>query len=379
MSVTKMIGHLRGEGRGYQMEAKAGGTAEIYLYDEISEWGISARQFAADLKELGPVTLIVLRINSIGGQIMHGLAIFNLLKGHPARVEVHVDGVAASMASAIAMSGDEIVIAENAFMVIHNPIGGEYGEADDLRAMADVLDKLKVAVTNTYVARTGLDAEKVNALMAEETWLDAQQAVELGFADRIDKALKVAARIDPSRLRGFASVPDSLQQHVQPMETRKMSASYQELKAALPEADAAFLCAQLDAGAEVDTAKAAFQKHQVDAARAEATEAKAAAAKAIADAKAQVDAAQAEAKAATDKAAALAKAPGVDPVADGKQPPTAKGEGYEGFWALVAEKEKAGVPRAKAISAVCRQDPELHTAMLDEHNAKHGRKNRARD
>ena len=158
-----------------------------------------------------------------------------------------------------------------------------------------------------------------------------------------------------------------------------MAATYQDLKAALPEADAAFLCAQLDAGAEVDTAKTAFTTHQVATAKAAAAQAKAEAEKQLAAIKIDLKQAQAKAKAAEDKADALAKAPGVDPVGDGKGKTEPTGEGREGFWAKVAEKTKAGTPKAKAISGVCREEPDLHKAMLDEHNAEYGRKNLARE
>lgn len=370
--MTRMIGQLHVDGRGYQVEAKAGGTAEIFLYDEIGEWGITARQFAKDLKEIGPVTTLVVRINSVGGSVFDSLAIYNLLKAHEARVEVHVDGLAASGASVVAMAGDEIIVAENAFIVIHDPLWCKCGDASELREMAEVLDKLKVSIRDTYVARTGLDAEKVEALMAEETWLNAAEAVELGFADRVDEALKVAASIDPKRLRDFARIPESFQPTSKPTEVPAMAATYQELKAAIPEADPAFLCAQLDAGADVDAARAAFQKHQVDQAKAEAAEAKAAAETQVAEAKAEAEKAKAAAEAAEKKAAALANAPGVDPVESGKagEPGETEDEPVAAFDAAVREKIKAGMERQKAVMNVAQRQPDLYHAYLKATNPK---------
>ena len=132
----------------YEFKALENGATEIYVYDEIGFWGITAKDFARDLKELDPKGEINLRINSPGGSVTDGIAIYNLLKNHKAKVNTFVDGLAASMASVIAMAGDTITMPENALMMIHNPWGGAMGDADELRKTADVLDKMKTALVN---------------------------------------------------------------------------------------------------------------------------------------------------------------------------------------------------------------------------------------
>ena len=105
----------------YSINSLSKGRAEVLLYDEIGGWGISARQFATDLKALGDVGQIDLRIHSPGGDVFEGMAIYNFLRNHPANVDVYIDGLAASMGSVIAMAGNTIYIPENAMMMVHKP------------------------------------------------------------------------------------------------------------------------------------------------------------------------------------------------------------------------------------------------------------------
>ena len=167
--------------------------ATIHLYDSISYWsGNDARTFQRKLAEIKAET-IELRINSPGGSVFEGVTIYNLLIAHPARVEVHIDGLAASIASVIALAGDEIHIAENAMMMIHDPSGGAWGYAEDLRKIADVLDRLKDAILNTYVTATGGDRNELARMMKEETWFTADEAVTHKFASRKFSPVKAAA------------------------------------------------------------------------------------------------------------------------------------------------------------------------------------------
>ncbi|MEW5729875.1 MAG: head maturation protease, ClpP-related [Pseudomonadota bacterium] len=194
--------------RWYEMRAAAeGGGAEILIYDEIGLWGIKAADFVADLKALGDVPEIAVRINSPGGDVFDGLAIHNVLRRHKAKVVVTVDGIAASIASVIAMAGDEVVMPENAMMMIHDPSGLAWGTAQDMRELADVLDKVKASLIAAYRARAKVDDAELERLMTDETWLSAAQAVELGLADRVEQAVKMAARFDPDCLR---NAPDGL-------------------------------------------------------------------------------------------------------------------------------------------------------------------------
>ena len=157
--------------------------------------GISAKQFAEDLKGLKNIKEINLRLNSEGGSVFDGHAIFNALRNHDARVVVDIDGLAASIASIIAMAGDEIRMAENAFMMIHDPWVVAAGTAEELRSQADVMDKVQEKLVNTYVKRTGGDADEIAGWMAAETWMNAEEALERGFVDSITEETRMAARV----------------------------------------------------------------------------------------------------------------------------------------------------------------------------------------
>jgi ATP-dependent protease ClpP protease subunit len=149
---------------------------------------------------------ITVRINSLGGLVFDGFAIFNALKQSPRRVIVHIDGVAGSIASIIAMAGDEIIMAENAVMMIHKPSDGTYGVATELRSTADRLDMLQAQLVNIYAQRTGMSADELNPLLDAETWLTAAEALDLNFIDSIAGASTATNMLDPSRF-GFRQVP----------------------------------------------------------------------------------------------------------------------------------------------------------------------------
>lgn len=187
----------------YQIKALANGNTEIYVYDEIGYWGVTAKDFARDLKEVGKGAAIDLHINSPGGSVTDGIAIYNLLKNHQNSVNIIIDGIAASMASVIAMAGDTITMPENALMMIHNPWGGAMGDADEMRKTADVLDKMKTALISAYASKTGLGDEEISAMMDAETWMTGAEAAELGFADQTSAEVKIAASFDTTKLNNF--------------------------------------------------------------------------------------------------------------------------------------------------------------------------------
>jgi len=186
--------------RWYDFRAQAKG-AEIAIYDEIGAFGIPAKAFLDELRALGPVAELTVRINSPGGSVFDGVAIYNALKRHDARLTVWIDGIAASIASMIAMAGDVIVMPENALLVLHDPSGLAAGTAADMRAMADALNKMAAGMVAAYREKSGRDDAEIEALMAAETWLSAQEALELGFADRVEAPVRMAARFDLSRFR----------------------------------------------------------------------------------------------------------------------------------------------------------------------------------
>jgi ATP-dependent Clp endopeptidase proteolytic subunit ClpP len=186
--------------RWYDFRAQAKGT-EIVIYDEIGAFGIPAKAFLDELKALGPVAELTLRINSPGGSVFDGVAIYNALKRHDAAITVWIDGLAASIASMIAMAGDEVVMPENAMLVLHDPSGLVAGTASDMRATADALDRMKAGMVAAYRDKSGRDSTEIEALMAAETWLSAQEAVGLGLADRVEQPVRMAAHFDLSRFR----------------------------------------------------------------------------------------------------------------------------------------------------------------------------------
>jgi ATP-dependent Clp protease, protease subunit len=177
--------------------------AEIVIYDEIGAFGIPAKAFLDELKALGPVAELTVRINSPGGSVFDGIAIYNALKRHDAAITVWIDGIAASIASMIAMAGDEVVTPENAMLMLHDPSGLVMGTASDMRAMADALDKMKASMVAAYRDKSGREDAEIEALMQAETWLSAREAVSLGLADRVEKPVRMAAHFDLSRFRNL--------------------------------------------------------------------------------------------------------------------------------------------------------------------------------
>ena len=178
--------------------------SELLIYEGIGEYEVSAKSFAADLKALGDTKEISVRINSPGGNVFDGCTIYNLLKQHEAEVTVHIDGFCASIASVIAMAGDKIIMADNALMMIHDPWSIAVGSADDFRAEADILDKVKQSLLTTYEARTGMSRDEISAMMSDETWLDAEEAKTFGFIDESVEPLLAAASIKENIKGDFA-------------------------------------------------------------------------------------------------------------------------------------------------------------------------------
>ena len=176
----------------YNMTAAEGETsAEISIYDAIGSFDVNAKQFVDELKDINADT-INLRINSPGGSVIDGNAMFNALQRHPAKVITHIDGLAASMASVIAMAGDEVHMADNALLMIHNPWTFSMGDADELRADADLLDKMSASILSSY-GRSQYEVDELKNLMDEETWFTAQEAFDAGFVDHISTGLRAAA------------------------------------------------------------------------------------------------------------------------------------------------------------------------------------------
>jgi ATP-dependent protease ClpP protease subunit len=206
--------------------AESGEVLDLDVYADIGEgsfWSdsVSAAQVRRQLHSSQAKT-INLRIHSDGGDVFEAADMFDQLSAHPAKKVVRIGGLALSAASYLAMVGDEIVMGPNAWMMIHNPHGGVGGSAEKIRSWADVLDKARAQYAEAYAKRSGQTKEKVLELMAAETWLTAAEAVELGFADRVDAGAaapsdaKAKARAQgcfaAASLRDFANTPPAVRE-----------------------------------------------------------------------------------------------------------------------------------------------------------------------
>jgi ATP-dependent Clp endopeptidase proteolytic subunit ClpP len=184
-------------------------SADIFIYDEVGEGyfggGVTATSVIEQVKALGNRSLNV-RINSPGGSVFEGVAIYNAFARYPGDVTVHIDGIAASIASIIAMAGKRILMAENAMMMIHNPWSIAAGSSGDFRKQADVLDQIKETLITTYATRTGAERDAIAAMMSEETWMTASEAVALKFADESVAGVKAAACFD-LKSYGYVKAP----------------------------------------------------------------------------------------------------------------------------------------------------------------------------
>lgn len=177
---------------------------ELFIYDDIGAGffgGIGAKEVVSQVNALGKIDTLNVRINSAGGDVFEGLTIYNFLNKHPAQVVVDIDGLAASIASIIAMAGEEIRMAENAMMMIHDPFSLMAGTAEDFRKHADMMDQVKGNMVGIYAARTKTDSATLSKMMSEETWMKSADAIAKGFVDSITENLQVAAKFDPSRFK----------------------------------------------------------------------------------------------------------------------------------------------------------------------------------
>lgn len=194
----------------YTIRAKGEDTVEVLIYGDIGDsWygeSVTAQQFVKDLQVIKDKNLVV-RINSYGGSVSDGVAIYNAIKRHPKSKIVEIDGVAVSIASLIAMAGDTVRMAENALFMVHAPWGMSVGNAADMRKYADVLDKYAEAMATSYAAKTGEASEAMYELLADgaDHWYSASEAKDGGFVDEVSTAAQgeEAARYTQAALARF--------------------------------------------------------------------------------------------------------------------------------------------------------------------------------
>lgn len=199
----------------FKIQSKDDDSAEITIFGDIGESffyeSVSLSDFKAELDKVRDKKEIRVMLNSPGGSVFDGMAIYNLLSGVRQKVTVEVLGMAASAASVIALSGRELVMGEGSYLMIHNPWSFAFGEAEELRKTADVLDKIRDQMVDLYAAHSAMTDEEIVQAMAEETWYTATEAVEAGFADRAEDygEAELAASYDISKYK-YAHVPSEM-------------------------------------------------------------------------------------------------------------------------------------------------------------------------
>lgn len=198
----------------WEFKNKTATEADLFLYIEIASWGggyaaHSAQSFKQELDNLGDLDTLNIYINSPGGDVFEGNTIMNMLKRKKCIKNVYVDGLAASIASVIAMAGDKIIMPNNAMMMIHNAWTYAAGNSQELRKLADDLDKVNASIRQTYLDKAGdkLDEETLTTLMDNETWLTAQECYDYGLCDQVGEDKSVAAKFDLNTLSNYRNTP----------------------------------------------------------------------------------------------------------------------------------------------------------------------------
>lgn len=202
--------------RWYSIQALAEArVAKVAIRGVIGDWGTSDEDLIRDITEAGEIDEIHVSINSRGGDATQGLSIYNYLRTHPALVTVRIDGMAASAASIVAMAADTIIMPANTLMMVHNPWTIVVGNAAELRKAANDLDKFESSLVQTYLARTGKTEVEIRELLDNDTYMTADEAKALGFADVVEPLTKPAAMAFAEAL----DVPATVLARMQAMET----------------------------------------------------------------------------------------------------------------------------------------------------------------
>lgn len=215
----------------WQFKNKSETSADLYLYVEIADWGCgyythSAQSFKQELDDLGDIDILNIYINSPGGDVFEGIAITNMLLRHKAHKKVYIDGLAASIASVIAMAGDEIHMPQNSMLMIHNAWTYTCGNSNDLRELADNLDKINDSIRKTYLKKAGskLDEETLKSLLDKESWLTAQECFTYGLCDFIGEAINISNCIkkeSSKMIKAYKNIPNNLLKIINPVENKK--------------------------------------------------------------------------------------------------------------------------------------------------------------
>lgn len=191
----------------FKVENISESEKKILIYDEIGGWGIRSIDLINEINSGDSKLPLNIYINSPGGDLIEALAIFNAIKRYEGETVAYVDGIAASAASYIAMAFDKVIMPKNTMMMIHDPIGHTVGNADDMRESADLLDKFKNSILAAYADKSGKTTEEISGLLSNETWISADEALEMGFADEVIDPIEVVAI---SKVWNFKNAPINL-------------------------------------------------------------------------------------------------------------------------------------------------------------------------
>lgn len=207
----------------WEVKAKAPKVGELLLYGDICSselWGdeITPKKIDAELKNLGEMDTLNIYVNSGGGSVFAGMAIYNIIKRCNAKIKnAYVDGIAGSISSVIPLAADKVYMPANSMMMVHNPSGIAMGTADDMRKMADTLEKVKDTIIEVYAEKTGKEPKELAKMMDKETWMTADEAMQMGFADELQDDIKISASVNEAflmlnnqkfALENFKNAPD---------------------------------------------------------------------------------------------------------------------------------------------------------------------------
>jgi len=191
-------------GKWYEIKNEASALTDVYIFNDIGTFGITAQKFVDDIKGLDGRD-ITLHINSVGGEVFEGMAMHSIIKNRKGKTTAYIEGIAASIATVVALAADEVVMSENSLFMIHNAWGSIQGDANEMMKQAQVLEKISNEIAEVYVKKTGRYYDEIMDLMDNETWMTAEEAFEYGFIDRISDAIKVAAKADVSQYKNMTN------------------------------------------------------------------------------------------------------------------------------------------------------------------------------
>lgn len=224
----------------WEMKMSANKTADIFIYGEITQYAweeygeVSSISFKKELDALGDIDTINLRINSPGGSVFEGIAIFNMLKMHKAKVHAYVEALAASISSVIPMCADRVYMYKNSMMMIHHAWTWASGNAQKLRKAADDIEKISKSSCQAYLDRAGdkLTEQKLEELLDAETWLSADEAFSYGLCDEVLASNQAAALVSEDLFAHYSNVPKSLIKTInqRSQDTSAMTDEEQELR-----------------------------------------------------------------------------------------------------------------------------------------------------